>query len=179
MLTPQTDLLTNGNFTSDEWNHLRRLFNIMNFSMFSCSHLSNFLSDPIRKQSAMSKRGQEGTSSEGFRWQNQSQWIQRWRCRDPWIWCCTTRWVRGRALRKSWAIPSIHGMPKKNKAVFQLVSGNWCGTQAEIQSSFLKWGDRSTLKKQTPGNRKTGMTLRAQSVPGNWCGRWNTKEEFS
>ena len=34
----------------------------MNFSMFSCSHFSNFLSDPIRKQSAMSKRGQEATN---------------------------------------------------------------------------------------------------------------------
>ena len=33
--------------------------------MFSCSHFSNFLSDPIRKQSAMSKRGQTATSSEG------------------------------------------------------------------------------------------------------------------
>ena len=32
--------------------------------MFSSSHLSNFLSDPTRKQSAMSKRGQEATSSE-------------------------------------------------------------------------------------------------------------------
>ena len=36
----------------------------MNISMFSCSHFSNFLSDPIRKQSAMSKGGQEATSSE-------------------------------------------------------------------------------------------------------------------
>ena len=33
--------------------------------MFSSSHFSNFLSDPIRKQSAMSKRGQTATSSEG------------------------------------------------------------------------------------------------------------------
>ena len=32
--------------------------------MFSCSHSRNFLSDPIGKQSAMSKRGQEATSSE-------------------------------------------------------------------------------------------------------------------
>ena len=37
----------------------------MNFSLFACSHFSNFLSDPTRKQSAMSKRGQEVTSSEG------------------------------------------------------------------------------------------------------------------
>ena len=33
--------------------------------MCSCSHFSNFLSDPIGKQSAMSKRDQEETSGEG------------------------------------------------------------------------------------------------------------------
>ena len=50
------DMLTKGSFTRDEWNHLLRLFNIMSFSMFSCSHFSDFLSDDrIRKQSAMSK----------------------------------------------------------------------------------------------------------------------------
>ena len=38
--TQLADMLTKGNFTRDEWNHLLRfrLFNIMNFSMFSCSH---------------------------------------------------------------------------------------------------------------------------------------------
>ena len=54
-------MLTKEGFTRDEWNHLLRLLNIMNFSMFSCSHF--FLSN--RKQSAMSKRGQEGNSGEG------------------------------------------------------------------------------------------------------------------
>ena len=59
-------MLTKGSFTRDEWNHLLRLFNTMSFSMFSCSQISNCLSDPIGKQSAMSKRGQEATtSSEG------------------------------------------------------------------------------------------------------------------
>ena len=43
------DMLIKECFTRDEWNHLLRLFNIMNFSMFSGSHFSNFLSDPIRK----------------------------------------------------------------------------------------------------------------------------------
>ena len=32
-------MLTEGFFTRDEWSHLLRLFNNMNFSMFSCSHL--------------------------------------------------------------------------------------------------------------------------------------------
>ena len=55
------DMSTKGNVTRDEWDHiLLRLLNIMNFSMFSCSH---FLSN--RKQSVMSKRAQESTSKEG------------------------------------------------------------------------------------------------------------------
>ena len=49
-----------GSLTRDEWDHLLRLLNIMNFSMFSCSH---FLSN--RKQGVMSKRAQESTSEEG------------------------------------------------------------------------------------------------------------------
>ena len=59
-------MLTKVSFSRDEWNHLLRLFHIMSFSMFSCIHFSNFLSDPIGKQSAMSKRGQEATSSESL-----------------------------------------------------------------------------------------------------------------
>ena len=53
-------MFSQGDFTRDELDHLLRLLNIMIFSMFHCSHsLSN------RKQSAMSKRVQEGTSGEG------------------------------------------------------------------------------------------------------------------
>ena len=54
------DMLTKGNFTRDSWDHLLRWLNIMNFSMFSCSH---FLSN--RKQSVMSKRAQERGTEEG------------------------------------------------------------------------------------------------------------------
>ena len=58
------DILTEGSFSQDEWNHLLRLFNIMSFSMYSCIHFSDFLSDDqIRKQSDMSKRGQTKTDS--------------------------------------------------------------------------------------------------------------------
>ena len=58
--------LTKGSFSRDEWNHLLRLFNTMSFSMFSCGHKSDFLSDDQdREQSAMSKRGQDATSNEG------------------------------------------------------------------------------------------------------------------
>ena len=56
-----SDLLTQGGFTPDEWNHVIHLLNIMNVYMISCSHF--FLSK--RKQSSMSKGVQEGTSKEG------------------------------------------------------------------------------------------------------------------
>ena len=54
MLTPKTNSV----------NHLLRLFNNMNYSMFSYSFLRFFLSDPISKQSAISK---EKTRSD-FQW---------------------------------------------------------------------------------------------------------------
>ena len=54
------DTLTGGSFARDGWDHLLRLLNILNFSMFSCSHL---LSN--RKQSIMSKWAQESTAKEG------------------------------------------------------------------------------------------------------------------
>ena len=54
------DMLTKGSFTRDEWDHLLRSLNIMNSSMYSCSH---FLSN--RKQSVMSKRAQQSISKEG------------------------------------------------------------------------------------------------------------------
>ena len=59
---PLADMLTKGNFTRGEWNnHLLRLFNIMNFAMFSCSH---FLS--ITKPNIMSKRAQDRKTEEGL-----------------------------------------------------------------------------------------------------------------
>ena len=53
------DLLTKGNFTHDEWNHLLRLFNIVSFSVFSCSHFKS-----VDKSKIMSKGQQEGRPGE-------------------------------------------------------------------------------------------------------------------
>ena len=53
------DVLTKGNFTRDEWNHLLRLLNIVSFSVFSRSHFK------LRNKSKiMSKRQQEGKPGE-------------------------------------------------------------------------------------------------------------------
>ena len=79
------DIVTKKSFSRDEWNHLLRLFDIMSFSMFSCSHflLSN------TKQSAMSRRAREGTSKEGSAVAKPRQWI----------WCQETSWVRRSSAR--------------------------------------------------------------------------------
>ena len=60
-ITPKNQLLlmlTKGSFTRDEWSHLLRLFNLMIFSMFSCS---NFFSIKSQAQSRreLKKEGQK------------------------------------------------------------------------------------------------------------------------
>ena len=45
------DVLTKGSFTRDEWNHLLRLFNVMDISKLSSSHFSS-----ISSPQTMSKR---------------------------------------------------------------------------------------------------------------------------
>ena len=53
-LTPKNqlaDILTKGNFTRDEWNHLLNLFNISHFSSTACT-------------AAMAKRAQQGSGEE-------------------------------------------------------------------------------------------------------------------
>ena len=60
------DILTKGSFSKDDCNHLLRLFDIMSFPMYSRGHFKDSLSDDqVRKQSAMSKRGQKTTSNQG------------------------------------------------------------------------------------------------------------------
>ena len=51
--TQFADILTNGNFTRDEWNHLLCLFNISNFSSTDCLEV-------------MSKRTEEDAGEERF-----------------------------------------------------------------------------------------------------------------
>ena len=145
--------------------------------MFSCGHFSDFLFWRSDRKAECNVKERTRGDFKVHRWQNQSQWTQRWRSRDPWIWCCSTGCVRGRILRKIWAIPSIRRMPKKNKAVFQLVSGSWCGTQAEIQLSILKWGDRKTLNAD-PWRKEDGDESSSSISARKLVREVNTKNEF-
>ena len=59
MLTPKNqlaDMLTKGSFARDEWDHLIRLLNIMNFSMFACRHFS-FKQKAKHVQESLGKHG--------------------------------------------------------------------------------------------------------------------------
>ena len=101
------DMLTKESFPRDEWNHLLRLFNIMHFSMFSCSHLASFFL--IRSES------RAPCQREVRIWQSQNKRFQRrW---DQWTWFCTARGARGKILLKTWDIPSIRGMTIKDKVI--------------------------------------------------------------
>ena len=50
------DSLTEGNFTSDEWNHLLRLFSIMTFAIFSCSHFLSRVEHHVKESSGKKDR---------------------------------------------------------------------------------------------------------------------------
>ena len=120
------DMLTKGSFTRDELDHLLRLLKIMNFSMFSCSHISF---SRTKKQSAMSKRGHESTSKEG-----------------QWIWCQETSWVRGCIV-----LFNTPGIRNWNTVVFHPAAGNWRKTRTKIQRCILKRLNRMILNLPAPG----------------------------
>ena len=56
------DILTKGNFTRDEWNHLLRLFNISNFQL--CSVSSNDVEKNSRRNRRRKDRGKVKTDDE-------------------------------------------------------------------------------------------------------------------
>ena len=156
-------MLTKESFTRDEWNHLFRLFNMMSFSMFSCSHFSNFLCDPIGKQSAMSKRGQKATSSKGC--ETKTNGSSEGETRQLGY---AARGGRGKILHRIWDIRSIRRMSMKDKVVIQ---EDLYGPPKTQKSNVLKWGDRKMLKIQIPGNKATRRTLRTQLVQGDLYGQ--------
>ena len=122
------DMLTKGSFTRDEWDHLLRLLNIMNSSMFSCSH---FLSN--RKKIVMSKRAQESTSKRRF---------GSGENRDQWIWCHGTSWAQRKPLRKIRVLRTARWMTNCIRVMFHPASRNWCETGTKTQQRFPRAATR-------------------------------------
>ena len=114
-------MLTKGSFTRYERDHLFRLLNIMNFSVFSCSH---FLWN--RKHSVMSKRAQESTSKEGSA-------VPKKRPMNLEL----SRRIRVRRTAgriKNWS-----------RVMFHPAAGNWLETATKTQQRTLKRGNNTTL----------------------------------
>ena len=150
------------NFTRDEWNHLLCLFNIMNFSIFSCSH---FLSN--RKQRMMSMKSQESSAKEvsavaktrpmdlvSRNFQSAKKILRKIRALRA------ARWI------KSWIRVLCDGAP-----------GNWCETTAKTQQHILKSGNKMTIQFGAPGNWCGAVSLQVQGAPGNRCGVMTIKSK--
>ena len=135
---PLADMLTKGNFTRGEWKHLLRLFNIMNFSMFSCSH---FLS--ITKRNIMSKRAQDRKTEEGLV-------VAKSRPACFGI----------KKLERKTTTPAGSGRPTQPGAsrvgsefCFHKHWGDPCGTEARTQQRVLKSGKEMTIRFQALGDQ--------------------------
>ena len=107
------DILTKGSFSRDEWNHLFRLFDIMIFSMFSCSHFSNFLSDRSESRAPCQREVKQRLPVKVHRWRSQNQCFQRRRNQSTGFYAA--RGARGKILRRTWDIRSIRRKTMKDK----------------------------------------------------------------
>ena len=151
--------LIKGKFTRDEWNHLLclnhllRLFNVMNFSMFSCSY---FLSN--RKQSIMSKRAQE-SKTEGLA------------VAKPKRMSLVSR--NFLSAKKTSSIDSgASNSPGNEKLDQRCVSrgqGNRCETVPKIQLRILKSGNMMAIRFEAQGNLCGVVSVRDQKAQGNQC----------
>ena len=118
--------------------------------MFSYSHLSEFLCEPMGKQSAMSKGGQQAASREGSRqWQNRS--LRYRRKRDKSTWYHAGRGAR-KILHKIWWIWSIQGI-SMNKKKWKQSQGNLC----------------KPLQSQKSDNSQVSRQENAPTAEGNLC----------
>ena len=132
---------------------------------FSCSHFSNSLSDPIGKQSAMSRRGKGANSNEGSPIANQNQRFER--RRDPSIWFYAARGARGKILRRIWDIRSILGMSIKDKVVM-LVQGTFSSEATGKCSKFRLFVRAATPRTEyevhEPSIHDEGLPLPTEEV---------------
>ena len=102
-------MLTKESFTRDEWDHLFRLLNIMNFWMVSCSYFfqrKSRVSCPMELSEVLLKKG------------------RKWRNRDQRILCQGTSWVRRKFLRKIRVIRTAQGIKNWIRVVFHPAAGN-------------------------------------------------------
>ena len=128
--------LTKESLTRDEWNHLLRLSNIMNFSMFSCSHslrIESRVSCLRELRKALPKR------------------VRQWRNRDRWVRCQGTSWAQRKPIRKIRVLRTTRRIKSWIKVLFHRASGNWCETATKTQQHILKSGGALVFWHQETG----------------------------
>ena len=92
-------MLPKWSFTRDEWNHLLRLLNIVNFSMFSCSHFSNFSLIRRESRAPCQREGKKRLPVKIHQWRNQKAMIPA-KAR-PINLVMRSPWVRGKPSARS------------------------------------------------------------------------------
>ena len=145
------NMLTKGSSSRDEWDHLLRVLNIMNFSMFSCSHsLSN------RTQSVVSKRGQKSPAEEGSA-------VTKPR---PMSFVSRTLLSAKKTLQQDSSAPNSPGNQELGQS-----SVTWSARKLvrDNQQHILKSSDIMTLYLGAPGNWSGVVNLQVQRASGNWC----------
>ena len=97
--TENQDILTTGNFTRDEWNHLLCLFNISHFSSINCLE-------------AMSKRTKEDAGEERVTAKSKPMMnlVSRYSLKDPNVFASTASGSLGKTKSDSQTVPlsSLH-----------------------------------------------------------------------
>ena len=126
------DMPNKESFSRDEWNHLLRLFNIMNFSMFSCSHLSEFLSDRSQSRAPCQKEVNRRLQEKAHQWQNRS--LRYRRKRDKSTWYHAARGAR-KTLHRIWGIWSNPGNFDEEKEV-EIVTGKPVQTASKSEVGY-------------------------------------------
>ena len=151
---PLADMPTKESFTRGECNHLLRLFDMRSFLMVSCSRFSNFLSVPIGKQSAMSKRDQEPTSQWRFTdGETKTNFSSESETRQLGV---TQPVEREGQSSAGFGISRQSRECRWRTKIIILVQGDLLGPPIAQKSNVLKWGDRKMLnsvswKQERPG----------------------------
>ena len=143
------DMLTKAHFTRDEWNHLVHLFNIMSFSMFSCSHSAIFFLIRSKSRAPCQREVKKRVPVKVHQWQSQNQRYKRRRDQSTWFYA--VRGARGKIYRRTWDIQSIQSTSMKDKVLI-LIQGILCRPLKIQKSNVPKWNDRRMLNVQIPEN---------------------------
>ena len=142
------DILTKGNFTRDEWNHLLRLFNISHFSS-------------INNPKAMSTRTQDNAGEERVTGKSKPMMnlVSRYRARDPNVLASTASERPGKTKSESQNVPlSSLNVPQTTtgRPVLGVSSSNYSEWNIDNKwpSQVWKSGEMSNTSTGRPVNDK-------------------------